>query len=89
MTVLNEPQVKISKHLGLLKTAGTVAATRSGHWMIYRLIDPTPDFLKANLALFDTEPGLIADTRNLKKLLGSLDDGSPVCRDSEQSPHAH
>lgn len=50
--VLGEPQVKISKHLGYLRTRGLVRATRRGNWMIYEL--PTaskrsPE-LAANLA---------------------------------------
>ena len=36
-TVLGEPQVKISKHLGYLKTRGLVTVRRSGNWMIYAL----------------------------------------------------
>ncbi len=36
-TVLSEPQVKISKHLGYLRTRGLVTATRRGNWMIYDL----------------------------------------------------
>lgn len=35
--VLDEPQVKISKHLGYLKTRGLVRASRSGNWVIYAL----------------------------------------------------
>ncbi len=51
-TVLGEPQVKISKHLGYLKARGLVTASRSGNWMIYALPaerDRSPG-LKANLA---------------------------------------
>lgn len=51
-SVLGEPQVKISKHLGYLKAHGVVTAKRSGNWMIYAL--PTERArsaeLKANLA---------------------------------------
>jgi ArsR family transcriptional regulator, arsenate/arsenite/antimonite-responsive transcriptional repressor len=36
-SVLGEPQVKISKHLGYLKARGLVTARRSGNWMIYAL----------------------------------------------------
>lgn len=36
-TVLAEPQVKISKHLGYLRERGLVVASRSGNWMIYAL----------------------------------------------------
>ncbi len=50
--VLGEPQVKISKHLGYLKTRGLVTAKREGNWMVYAL--PAEQArsaeLKANLA---------------------------------------
>jgi ArsR family transcriptional regulator len=47
---LAEPQVKISKHLGYLKSRGLVEATRDGNWIIYRLPrKPSPE-LRANLA---------------------------------------
>ena len=51
-SVLGEPQVKISKHLGYLKTRGLVTAKRSGNWMIYALPadKARPAELKANLA---------------------------------------
>lgn len=35
--VLGEPQVKISKHLGYLRTRGLVTARREGKWMVYAL----------------------------------------------------
>ena len=35
--ILREPQVKISKHLGYLRTRGLVTARREGNWMIYAL----------------------------------------------------
>ena len=38
--VLNEPQPKISRHLGVLRNAGLVAARREGKWMHYRLTRP-------------------------------------------------
>lgn len=50
--VLGEPQVKISKHLGYLRTRGLVSARREGNWMIYALpaaADCSPE-LEANLA---------------------------------------
>lgn len=51
-SVLDEPQVKISKHLGYLKARGLVVANRSGNWMIYALPleKSRPAELKANLA---------------------------------------
>jgi len=36
-TVLAEPQVKISKHLGYLRERGLVVASRRGNWVIYAL----------------------------------------------------
>lgn len=48
--LLNEPQVKISKHLSYLKTHGLVEANREGTWMVYRLPEKMPAELKANLA---------------------------------------
>lgn len=49
-SVLKEPQVKISKHLGYLKARGMVEAKREGQWMIYQLPSRLSPELKANLA---------------------------------------
>lgn len=49
-SVLREPQVKISKHLGYLKRHGLVESERSGNWVIYRLPVQRPAQLSANLA---------------------------------------
>ena len=53
--VLDEPQVKISKHLGYLKARGVVTASREGNWMIYALPDKAnrPPALSAALASFE------------------------------------
>lgn len=48
--ILGEPQVKISKHLGYLRTRGLVECRREGNWMIYSLPAKPPLELKANLA---------------------------------------
>lgn len=40
ITVLNEPQSKVSRHLGYLKRAGLVQARKDGLWMHYRLSKP-------------------------------------------------
>jgi ArsR family transcriptional regulator len=50
--ILREPQVKISKHLGYLRTRGLVSARREGNWMVYALpavAERSPE-LAANLA---------------------------------------
>lgn len=48
-TLLDAPQVKISKQLAYLKTAGLVEAERRGTWMIYRLAQPNSELLLKNL----------------------------------------
>jgi ArsR family transcriptional regulator, arsenate/arsenite/antimonite-responsive transcriptional repressor len=50
--VLNEPQVKISKHLGYLKARGLVTSRRQGNWIIYALPAEStrPPQLVVNLA---------------------------------------
>lgn len=47
--VLGEPQVKVSKHLGYLRSRGIVETTRSGNWIIYALRSKPTAELKANL----------------------------------------
>jgi len=37
---LDEPDFKISRHLGVLRSAGVVEARREGTWMHYRLSKP-------------------------------------------------
>jgi ArsR family transcriptional regulator len=47
--VLGETQVKISKHLGYLRTKGLVEVTRHQNWMIYALPRRRSPELAANL----------------------------------------
>ena len=37
---LNEPEFKISRHLGIMRTAGMVDVRREGTWRHYRLVEP-------------------------------------------------
>ena len=37
---LNEPDFKISRHLGIMRSAGMVEARRDGTWMYYKLAGP-------------------------------------------------
>lgn len=73
-SLLGEPQVKISKHLGYLKARGMVTARRSGNWMIYALPAERARSveLKANLACLQdcaAENALFRrDLSRLKKL---------------------
>jgi ArsR family transcriptional regulator len=43
---LDEPQYKISRHLGILRSAGVVDARREGAWMHYRLAEPRTELEK-------------------------------------------
>ena len=70
--ILGEPQVKISKHLGYLKSRGLVEATREGNWMIYRLPKNPSHELRTNLACLQDcasdEPVFRRDAVKLAKL---------------------
>ena len=48
--ILDEPQVKISKHLAYLRQRGLVEVERSGNWMIYALPAKPSRELQQNLA---------------------------------------
>jgi ArsR family transcriptional regulator len=48
--ILQEPQVKISKHLAYLRQRGLVQSERQGNWVIYALAPKPSRELKANLA---------------------------------------
>ena len=47
MSVLKEPQSKVSRHLGYLRRAGFVEAEKEGLWMYYRLSKPGTKTLQA------------------------------------------
>ena len=81
--LLGEPQVKISKHLGYLKTRGLVEATREANWMIYRLPAKPSAELARNLAcLQDCAREDVSFGRDLakwKKFSTSAAGDSPLC----------
>lgn len=81
--LLNEPQVKISKHLGYLKAHGLVQASREGNWMIYRLPPKLPAALKANLACLQecvrNDPAFRRDGARLKAGRKKFAESSPLC----------
>jgi ArsR family transcriptional regulator len=82
-SVLGEPQVKISKHLGYLKARGLVTAQRQGNWVIYALppeAERAPE-LAANLAcLQDCAAESAVFKRDLEKLAKQDLECSPVGR---------
>ncbi len=81
--VLDEPQVKISKHLAYLKAHGMVEARRDGQWMIYSLPAHPSHELKANLACLQdcaTEDRTFRrDTERLAKARCRFAESSPIC----------
>jgi DNA-binding transcriptional ArsR family regulator len=88
--VLDEPQVKISKHLSYLKGKAIVDSARHQNWMIYSLPAVRSRELEANLKCLQdcvqTHPIFKADLRRLAKLkpkVGWVDDVE--CCGSERS----
>jgi len=68
---LNEPDFKISRHLGVMRSAGLVEARREGTWMHYRMLEPISsfeqsfqEFLRKGLA---NHPTLKQDLAGLEK----------------------
>jgi len=83
-TLLDAPQVKISKQLAYLKTAGLVEAERRGTWMIYRLAQPNSELLLKNLQHLraTSDPSgrqLKADQRARAQLLKKLATPKSTC----------
>jgi ArsR family transcriptional regulator, arsenate/arsenite/antimonite-responsive transcriptional repressor len=81
--LLNEPQVKISKHLGYLRAHGLVEATREANWMVYRLPQKMPAELKSNLACLQDcvrEDSMFRrDTAKVKAVRPEFAKTSPIC----------
>lgn len=79
--ILDEPQVKISKHLGYLKARGLVESEREGNWMIYALPAKPSRELRANLACLQEcaqdNPLFQRDLARLKKLTPKLVETAP------------
>ena len=81
--ILREPQVKISKHLGYLKTHGMVEAERCANMMIYELPAKRTAQLKANLACLhdcvQEERMFREDLARLGKVRAKFGDKTPAC----------
>jgi len=68
-SVLEEPQVKISKHLAYLRGKGMVNVERDRNWMIYSLPEERAPELEANLkCLQDCAQSDKVFARDLKNL---------------------
>ena len=70
--ILDEPQVKISKHLAYLRSRGMVVATRNQNWMIYSWPKKQSRELKTNLKCLQdcvqSDPSFKADVNKLRRL---------------------
>ncbi len=79
--ILDEPQVKISKHLAYLRARGLVEVERQGNWMVYALPARPSRELKANLACLQDcaqdDPGFKRDLARLRKLAPRFAETSP------------
>jgi ArsR family transcriptional regulator len=67
---LGEADFKISRHLGVLKSAGVVQARRQGTWMHYRLAPlrgPLAAALRRGLRKCARDPEVRRDLRRLSK----------------------
>jgi ArsR family transcriptional regulator len=87
--VLGEPQVKISKHLGYLKTHGAVEVRREGYWRIYSLVAKPDRTLAANLACLQDaaseDKTFRRDLEKLKSLRAKIAADAPACCASPRS----
>lgn len=79
--ILDEPQVKISKHLAYLRARGLVEAARHGNWMVYALPARPSRELKANLACLQDcaqeNPAFKRDLARLRKRAPKFAETSP------------
>ncbi len=81
--ILGEPQVKISKHLGYLKTHGVVTVRKEANWRVYSLVSKPTKALEANLACLQDcaaeDKAFRRDLEKLKCVRSCLDEDAPEC----------
>ena len=81
--ILDEPQVKISKHLAYLRERGLVESHKEANWVIYRLPAKPSRELTANLACLQDcaaeDPVFRRDAERRDRLVARLGDDSPIC----------
>src|SRR5215510_11137412 len=70
--ILDEPQVKVSKHLAYLRSRGMVESRKDANWMIYSLPTKPSRELTANLACLQDcvteDPVFVRDLQRRKRL---------------------
>ncbi len=71
--ILDEPQVKVSKHLAYLRSRGMVRTKKDQNWIIYSLPERRSDELERNLKCLQdcvqTDPVFKRDLEKLSKLV--------------------
>lgn len=81
--ILDEPQVKISKHLAYLRARGLVETRKEANWVIYNLPAKPSRELAVNLACLQdcaTENVVFRkDAEKRTRLMGKFAACSPVC----------
>src|SRR5277367_1792493 len=81
--ILEEPQVKVSKHLAYLRAHGLVESRKEANWVIYRLPMKRSKELSANLACLQDcvseNPLFSRDTARRGKLEATLGGSGPSC----------
>ena len=81
--LLDEPQVKVSKHLAYLKQRGMLTVSRSANWRIYALVPDPPRALAHNLAclqdLATEDPQFRDDLARLEQLQSEWAAGDACC----------
>lgn len=74
MAALDEPQPKVSRHLGVMKEAGLVVPRREGTWMHYRMASLPAWAASVCSALGDGGvPEYKQDMKRLQKMAGRPD----------------
>jgi len=81
--ILDEPQVKISKHLGYLKTHGLVTVRKEANWRIYSLVSKPTKALETNLACLQDcaaeDKAFRRDLEKLKRVRSCIGQDAPAC----------
>jgi DNA-binding transcriptional ArsR family regulator len=81
MEILGMGQSTVSKHLGILRTAGLVRARKEGTWSFYRLTDEAVN--KYNLIFKELMAAVLNDDKTLLedlKRLRALKKGAKLCK---------
>jgi ArsR family transcriptional regulator len=93
-TLLEEPQVKISKHLGYLKEKGLVEVHRHQNWMIYGLPARRSAELEKNLRCLQdcvqTDPLFKRDLKRLRAMQSEVEwvqDAAACCASESRARH--